>query len=101
MAASTANFSNSRWPRHAGKAVLLLLLCCLLLPSAARAEEDALPQPEGVVARCFDGDTLKLTDRRVVRLAGIDTPELGRDNRKPQFYAREARQELDALAKGQ
>ena len=92
MAASTANFSNSKWPRHAEKAVLLLLLCCLLLPSAARAEEDALPQPEGVVARCFDGDTLKLTDRRVVRLAGIDTPELGRDNRKPQFYAREARQ---------
>ena len=83
MAASTANFSNSKWPRHAEKAVLLLLLCCLLLPSAARAEEDALPQPEGVVARCFDGDTLKLTDRRVVRLAGIDTPE------------------LDALAKGQ
>ena len=101
MAASTANFSNSKWPRHAEKAVLLLLLCCLLLPSAARAEEDALPQPKGVVARCFDGDTLKLTDRRVVRLAGIDTPELGRDNRKPQFYAREARQELDALAKGQ
>lgn len=100
MAACTAIFTNSKWSRQTAKAALLILFCCLL-PAAVRAEQEPLPQPEGVVARCFDGDTLKLTDRRVVRLAGIDTPETGRDNSKPQYYAREARQELDALAKGQ
>lgn len=82
------------------RATFFAVLCCLLLPVALRAEQDLLPQPEGVVARCFDGDTFKLTDRRVVRLAGIDTPEMGRDH-KAQYYAREARQELNALAKGQ
>ena len=100
MAACTAILTNSKWSRQTAKAALLILFCCLL-PAAVRAEQEPLPQPEGVVARCFDGDTLKLTDRRVVRLAGIDTPETGRDNSKPQYYAREARQELDALAKGQ
>lgn len=100
MAASTANFSNSKWLGHAGKAVLPLLLCCLLLPFGARAQETPLPQPGGVVARCFDGDTLKLADRRIVRLAGIDAPELAHDGEKAQYYARQSRQELNRLAQG-
>lgn len=100
MAASTANFSNSKWPRHTGKVALLLLLCCLLLPLSTRAQETPLPQPAGVVARCFDGDTLKLADRRIVRLAGIDAPELAHDGEKAQFYARQSREELNRLAKG-
>ena len=66
------------------RATFFAVLCCLLLPVALRAEQDPLPQPEGVVALCFDGDTFKLTDRRVVRLAGSD--------HKAQYYAREARQ---------
>jgi len=94
------NFSKRSYSNKVPKAALLLLFCCLLPAAAARAEQEPLPQPEGVVARCFDGDTLKLTDRRVVRLAGIDTPEMGRGN-STWYYAREARQELDALAKGQ
>lgn len=53
-----------------------------------------------MVARCFDGDTLKLTDRRIVRLAGIDAPEVAHDGGKAQFYARQSREELDRLAKG-
>lgn len=60
-----------------------------------------LPQPLGFVANCFDGDTLKLTDRRVVRLAGIDAPELAKGDRKGQLFAREARAQLTALAQGQ
>lgn len=83
------------------KAALLAAICCLFLPLAAHAEEDPLPQPKGVVARCFDGDTLKLTDRRVVRLAGIDSPEAGHDGKKSQYYAREAREVLNSLAQGQ
>ncbi|OXS27831.1 MAG: hypothetical protein BCS36_10870 [Desulfovibrio sp. MES5] len=64
-------------------------------------EAPPLPQPLGFVATCFDGDTLKLTDRRVVRLAGIDAPELARGDRRGQLFAREARVQLAALAQGQ
>jgi len=53
------------------------------------------------VAHNFDGDTLKLTDRRVVRLAGIDTPEMGGKDALPQYYARESRALLAQLTKGQ
>jgi len=66
---------------------------------APRAEP--LPQPLGTVAHCFDGDTFKLTDRRVVRLAGIDSPELSKGRIKAQFFAREARDQLNTLTKGQ
>lgn len=100
MFARVTNFSEHFHFGKALKAALLVLCFCLLPPAAARAEQTPLPQPDGVVARCFDGDTFKLTDRRVVRLAGIDTPEMARDH-KMQYYAREARQELDALARGQ
>ena len=62
---------------------------------------DPLPQPLGAVAHCFDGDTFKLTDRRVVRLAGIDSPELSKGSVKAQFFAREAREQLSTFAKGQ
>ena len=60
-----------------------------------------LPQPLGFVATCFDGDTLKLTDRRIVRLAGIDAPELAKGDRKGQLFAREARGQLTTLTQGQ
>jgi micrococcal nuclease len=45
-----------------------------------------------VVARVTDGDTLRLADGRRVRLLQIDSPEHG------ECYAREARDELSALA---
>ncbi len=49
---------------------------------------------EGIVAYCFDGDTIKLADRRIVRLAGIDAPEMAHENRKAQYYARTSKNEL-------
>lgn len=52
------------------------------------------------VARCFDGDTVKLMDRRIVRLAGIDSPELAHEQTREQFYARTAQQELTRLVAG-
>ena len=80
----------------------LVALAALLLCSAAPlcAEEQPLAHPDGTVAYCFDGDTMKLRDRRVVRLAGIDSPELGRGEATPQYYAREAKAELQRLAQG-
>lgn len=74
-------------------------------PAAPVVQRPALPPlaaaPEAAVAVCLDGDTLKLTSRRTVRLAGIDTPEMGGRDKKPQYYAREARELLNALSRGQ
>jgi endonuclease YncB( thermonuclease family) len=69
-------------------------------PEKASPSVKALSRDEGIVAHCFDGDTVKLTDRRVIRLAGIDAPELPHEGMKAQYYAREARQELIRLAQG-
>lgn len=92
--------------RRAGLALLLLVTALSLAraPVSRAAEPNAADQgpgqPDGTVAHCFDGDTLKLRDRRVVRLAGIDAPELGRGQTQPQYYAREAKAELERLATG-
>ena len=70
-------------------------------PPNPASDAPPLPQPLGFVATCFDGDTLKLTDRRVVRLAGIDAPELAKGDRKGQLFAREARGQIITLTQGQ
>lgn len=56
--------------------------------------------PAGTVVHCFDGDTFKLKDRRVVRLAGIDAPEVPHGEQKGQLYARKSRQLLRDQAQG-
>ena len=79
-----------RWPSlSAGKkhtpahAFVLVLLCLLVLASAVGAAPAAEQQATtGKVAKCFDGDTIKLTDRRTVRLAGIDAPEMDHGKHK-------------------
>ncbi|SDF26758.1 micrococcal nuclease [Desulfovibrio legallii] len=82
-------------------ALLWAWLCMLALPVGSMAASEALPRPQATVARCFDGDTLKLTDRRVVRLAGIDAPELhAPQGDKAQYYAREARKALTERVRG-
>ena len=82
-----------------------LPLLCLLAFSAQAAPDQIQGQnqvqhPEGVVAYCFDGDTLKLKDRRIVRLAGIDAPETAHKDAPAQYYSRQARQILEGLARG-
>ena len=97
-----------RWPsflagnKHTPAQVFALVLLCLLaLAGAAGAAPTAEQQAAtGKVAKCFDGDTLKLTDRRTVRLAGIDAPEMDHGKQKPQYYAREAMDQLSRLAQG-
>lgn len=82
-------------------AVLAVMAFCLLPNAAMTANRsDLASHPTGTVAYCFDGDTIKLADRRVVRLAGIDTPELGHKGAPAQFYARQSRQELERLCRG-
>jgi len=47
-----------------------------------------------VVSRVIDGDTLRLSDGRKLRLIGINTPELGRDGRPAEPLAQTARRAL-------
>lgn len=98
-----------RWPffsdgknHTTARAVALAFLFLLALAVAAGSAPAAepLPHPQGKVAKCFDGDTIKLADRRIVRLAGIDAPEMDHGKQKPQYYARESFNQLTRLAKG-
>jgi endonuclease YncB( thermonuclease family) len=52
------------------------------------------------VARVLDGDSLRLTDGRELRLIGINAPEHGQDGRPDEPLAREARALLKHLVEG-
>ncbi|KAA0976862.1 thermonuclease family protein [Pseudomonas sp. ANT_H12B] len=50
-----------------------------------------------LVERVVDGDTLRLTDGRSVRMIGLNTPELGKKGRSDEPFAVAARERLKAL----
>lgn len=52
------------------------------------------------VKYCYDGDTFVLESGKKVRLAGIDTPEMGHNGERNQFYAVKSRQLLIDLVQG-
>ena len=80
---------------------VLFCACLLALPAAAGTCPPRQVDETARVRHVHDGDTLKLTDGRKIRLIGIDTPELARDHRgqplPAQPYAREARTALIRL----
>jgi endonuclease YncB( thermonuclease family) len=49
------------------------------------------------VQRVVDGDTLRLSDGRSVRMIGLNTPELGKQGRSDEPFAVAARKRLEAL----
>lgn len=53
--------------------------------------------PQVKVQRVVDGDTLRLTDGRSVRLIGLDTPELARKGRPAEPLAEAAKRRLQTL----
>jgi len=59
------------------------------------------PAPGGLttvaVQRVVDGDTLRLSDGRSVRMIGLNTPELGKKGRSDEPFAVVARKRLEAL----
>lgn len=59
------------------------------------------PAPSGLasvgVQRVVDGDTLRLSDGRSVRMIGLNTPELGKKGRSDEPFAVAARKRLEAL----
>ena len=75
--------------RQVAFAAWILLAAVLLLPNAHAAEVRVRLVP--------DGDTVRLTDDRRVRLAGIDAPETGMQDGRPEYFAAEARVRLQAL----
>ncbi|MDE5833177.1 MAG: thermonuclease family protein [Desulfovibrio sp.] len=79
-------------------ALLLLPVFCGL---AMGEEEGAILEKDGVVVKCFDGDTFQMMDRRIIRLAGIDAPETPRGTNQAQYHARRSRKILEDLLRGQ
>lgn len=51
---------------------------------------------EQVIA-VFDGDTIKLEDQRIIRIIGINAPELGRRGKPGQAYAKTSKRRLAEL----
>ena len=51
------------------------------------------------VASVYDGDTIKLTDGRKIRLIGINTPERGRDGKHDEPFYLEAKNKLQQIIK--
>ena len=88
--------------RAPGGALLALglLLLAPAIPAGATAPARCPPDRldlEARMARVHDGDTLRLEDGRVVRLAGINAPEVARDGRPAEPYGPEARERLRRL----
>lgn len=75
----------------------------LLLSLAATAGNCRLDTrhstPTRTVTHVIDGDTLELSGGIRIRMLGINTPELGRDGKADQPYARAARRALYRLLK--
>ncbi|WP_246481105.1 thermonuclease family protein [Motiliproteus sediminis] len=67
-------------------------LFCTPSPAATADCTPAANATPATLKRIIDGDTLLLSDGRRVRLIGIDTPELSRDNRPAEPLAHQARQ---------
>lgn len=71
-----------------------VFLCLLSLPlSAACPANGAVHKAR--VAKVIDGDSLRLSDGRSIRVLGINTPEMARDGRPAEPLARRARNELE------
>lgn len=77
--------------------LLFSIICVCVTTSFSR---DGSSPDEEKAAYCFDGDTFKLRDRRIARLAGIDAPEVAHGERKAQYYSKEAKRALIELVKG-
>lgn len=77
----------------------LLALFCLTAAGPAAAESGCLsPATQTIALRhVHDGDTVTRADGESLRLIGIDTPELARDDRPAEAGARRARERLRVI----
>lgn len=63
-------------------------------PIASESAEIAM------VSRVIDGDTIELSDGRIVRYIGINTPELHHPKKKVQCFGKESREKNRELVEG-
>jgi len=82
-------------PRKAPRSGAFFIWAVLLALAATAAADTAR------VAKVIDGDSLRLSSGREVRLIGINAPELGPDAAAAEPFAREARDRLRELTEGQ
>ena len=71
---------------------LIAAAACALAFSGCSATDEEVGSERGRVARVTDGDTLRLTDGRRIRLVQVDAPEL-----RTECWGEEAAQELAGL----
>jgi micrococcal nuclease len=77
------------------------MLALVLAPMDLRADEPLRWEGPVAVAEVLAGDLLRLSDRRVVRLAGIRMPAADAEHAAAESLAGEARAELGRLLDGQ
>ncbi|MEA4855772.1 MAG: thermonuclease family protein [Solidesulfovibrio sp.] len=94
MLAIIQRFAGRRGVRG-GRFFVAALAVLLLAAGLARAGGEAVG-----VARVFDGDTCRLADGRVLRLAGVDAPETAHGKAPAQYYAAEATAAFSRLVAG-
>ncbi|WP_434772762.1 thermonuclease family protein [Pseudomonas entomophila] len=89
-------------PLHKKAPLVGAFFMAVIWGASVRAEVHCTPpgllQPV-TVRQVVDGDTLRLTDGRSVRLIGINAPEIGRRGQRSEPLADAARQRLRALVK--
>ena len=81
----------------------LVVIAIVLLLLGMGKRRKAPPQREErkpTVERVIDGDTFVLTTGERVRLIGVDTPELQREDMPVQYYGEEARRFLKRMVEG-
>ena len=71
-------------------------------PPASASSAPSTPATEAslLVMKVVDGDTLKLSDGRTVRLIGVDTPETVHPTKPVQYFGKEASAFTKRLAEG-
>ena len=79
--------------------VCVILAGSCVLPSPARSAPCHAHRFDGEaqVARIHDGDTVRLQDSRILRLIGLNAPEMGRDGVAPEPFAEQATAALERL----
>ncbi len=80
-----------------GHATAFLWLVAIATGALAEPCQAPVIEERARVVAVFDGDTVKLQDGRRVRFLGINTPEVGKNNKPAQPFADTARQRLTRL----
>jgi len=97
-------FRNRRKAPRTGAFFLALIISCIAWPLAHAGEQLCTTgryDETVTITAVHDGDTVRLSDGRRLRIIGINTPELARDTTPAEPFAVQARDALKRLIKPQ